>query len=378
MISTAHDPRHSLHFDLVTAGHEFLLAALPLRQPESNVALAEFVAIVPERGLPRTAVDAVLLRILTVLQRHAAGALPTLVERYLALETEIPDVAARFKRCVDELLAHRAVRGRTVRRAIECIDAHFADPHLSQRSVARTLGLTRAHLSLVFNKKMAIRFREYLKRVRLDAAVALLAATQKTIKEIWASVGYNYASDFDHDFKARFGMTPSEYRARVVASPAPSPLPTAEPRRPPRLTQIPRPAPRDSRSGDPPTVLIVDDCESTRETIGSFLKTIGYRVEGAATAEYGLQVAAQIAPNVIVLDYRLPDLDGIACLQRLRAQPGGRIPAVIMFTADFEIEDRAEEVRSLRSSIVSKLTDLDASGSVVASACAASMEPNLP
>src|SRR5262245_21200585 len=111
----------SLEFTLITAAHHFMIAALPPRDPETPEALARFTRAVYQGTYPSFLVDAVLLRILSVAQRHAGVTVPTLLERYLALESTTVDHVKRFEQCFREVLTHRQIRHPKVRQAVAII-----------------------------------------------------------------------------------------------------------------------------------------------------------------------------------------------------------------------------------------------------------------
>ncbi len=67
-----------------------------------------------------------------------------------------------------------------------------------------------------------------------------------------------------------------------------------------------------------PSVLVVDDEASIRRFLQVSLEASGYGVHTTATGADGLIQAALLRPDVIVLDLGLPDMDGMAVLQRLR------------------------------------------------------------
>jgi DNA-binding NtrC family response regulator len=66
-------------------------------------------------------------------------------------------------------------------------------------------------------------------------------------------------------------------------------------------------------------VLIVEDEKTACQALSLLLSDEGYRVLKAETGEAGLRVALQEKPDLILLDIRLPDVDGLTILQRLRA-----------------------------------------------------------
>ncbi len=91
------------------------------------------------------------------------------------------------------------------------------------------------------------------------------------------------------------------------------------------------------------TVLVIEDDEDTRLFVEDLLTMSGYAVVGAACGQEGL-AAANVPVDVILLDRRLPDADGLELCRRLREQRGNEIP-VIFLTADrspqLETEARA-------------------------------------
>jgi two-component system, OmpR family, response regulator MprA len=87
-------------------------------------------------------------------------------------------------------------------------------------------------------------------------------------------------------------------------------------------------------------VLIVDDDRSLREALRRTLKLGGYDTSLAANGRDALAQVAEAAPDALVLDVGLPDLDGLEVCRRLRAD-GNRVP-VLMLTARDAVEDRID------------------------------------
>ncbi len=85
------------------------------------------------------------------------------------------------------------------------------------------------------------------------------------------------------------------------------------------------------------TVLVIDDETQIRRLLRVCLEANGYRVEEAATGQDGIAQAAQRHPDVVILDLGLPDLDGVAVLDRLREW--SRVPVVVLSVRDRE-EDK--------------------------------------
>jgi two-component system response regulator AtoC len=79
-------------------------------------------------------------------------------------------------------------------------------------------------------------------------------------------------------------------------------------------------------------ILIVEDEKTALHALSSLLSDEGYKVIQSDRGEEGLQLALREQPDLILLDIRLPDLDGLTVLERLRA--GHNDAAVIIMTAD--------------------------------------------
>ena len=78
------------------------------------------------------------------------------------------------------------------------------------------------------------------------------------------------------------------------------------------------------------SVLVVDDNDANRKLALDVLSAAGFQTFGAATAEQGIALAVEHVPDVILMDLRLPDMDGVDAMGRLAAarahgsDPGGR------------------------------------------------------
>jgi two-component system response regulator MprA len=86
-------------------------------------------------------------------------------------------------------------------------------------------------------------------------------------------------------------------------------------------------------------ILIIEDDEAILSFLRRGLAFDGYQVDTAKDGQTGLLIARDVPPNLIVLDWMLPGLDGLEVCRRLRQ--GGSIP-ILMLTARDAVNDRVE------------------------------------
>ncbi len=79
------------------------------------------------------------------------------------------------------------------------------------------------------------------------------------------------------------------------------------------------------------TVLIVDDDLPTRQILEKLLTQEGYEVRCAPSGQMGLLFASEEPPELILLDARMPDMDGFEVCRRLKESPATeKIPVIFM------------------------------------------------
>jgi two-component system KDP operon response regulator KdpE len=86
----------------------------------------------------------------------------------------------------------------------------------------------------------------------------------------------------------------------------------------------------------PPQILLVDDDVSIQRAVAPLLRSRGYHVEVVGTGAEGVTAAADRAPDLIVLDLGLPDLEGVEVCRRMREHT--RAPIVILSARSEEAE----------------------------------------
>ena len=123
----------------------------------------------------------------------------------------------------------------------------------------------------------------------------------------------------------------------------------------------------DAQAGDgPEKILIVEDEEATRETWAEFFENAGYTVVQAGDGQEGLDVARQERPDLVLLDLKLPRLDGYQVCQRLKGDPLTAHVPIIMITAF--LTGASDTVRGIEygaDDYLNKPVDLDVLGARV-------------
>ncbi len=95
-------------------------------------------------------------------------------------------------------------------------------------------------------------------------------------------------------------------------------------------------------SADQPTVLVVEDEPAQREVLAYNLEAEGFRVSRAASGDEAMLLVDEEHPDIIVLDWMMPNLSGIEVCRRLKSRPDTRSIPIIMLSA------RTEEVDKVR------------------------------
>jgi excisionase family DNA binding protein len=105
-----------------------------------------------------------------------------------------------------------------------------------------------------------------------------------------------------------------------------------------------------------PTVLIVDDDAGIRTFVRASLELEGFDVREAASATEGLATLEEEAPDLILLDVMMPQMDGWEMLRRVQEMHGGAIP-VVMFSGKVDEAAAGEAAERGASDFIGKPFD---------------------
>src|SRR5499425_357854 len=104
-------------------------------------------------------------------------------------------------------------------------------------------------------------------------------------------------------------------------------------------------------------ILVVDDERLVRWSLRQKCEEWGYQVTEAPAGEAGLQLAQQESPDLVLLDVRMPDMNGIQVLEQIKKAPDA--PPVIMITADPQLDDVKNALKLGAYDFIGKPLDFD-------------------
>ena len=88
-----------------------------------------------------------------------------------------------------------------------------------------------------------------------------------------------------------------------------------------------------------PDCLVVDDSPTVRAVLSRLMRQLGFDTREAADGAVAVESCREQMPEVVLLDWNMPVMNGIECVRALRRLPGGDRPKVIFCTTMNEIAD---------------------------------------
>jgi diguanylate cyclase (GGDEF)-like protein len=104
-------------------------------------------------------------------------------------------------------------------------------------------------------------------------------------------------------------------------------------------------------------ILIVDDVPDTVDIVQRLFKSEGHEVFTASTGEEGVRKAAQVKPDVILLDVNLPGIDGNTALRKIKREDQDQ--SVVMLTAYATVDNAIQALKDGASDFVKKPFEMD-------------------
>jgi PAS domain S-box-containing protein len=112
-----------------------------------------------------------------------------------------------------------------------------------------------------------------------------------------------------------------------------------------------------ARGQEPLRVLLVDDDEASRTWLGELLRLVGLTVREAADGQEAVDLWDSWRPRLVLMDLRMPVLDGHEATRRIKASPGGAATVILAVTAAVFEEDRQAIVAAGAADLLTKPLD---------------------
>ena len=84
-------------------------------------------------------------------------------------------------------------------------------------------------------------------------------------------------------------------------------------------------------------ILVIDDEPDILEMLCTLLRSGGFTATGVKDADAAVEQVRERVPDLFLIDYMMPEADGVTTLQRCRALPGAKHAKAVMLTADSRI-----------------------------------------
>jgi DNA-binding response OmpR family regulator len=104
----------------------------------------------------------------------------------------------------------------------------------------------------------------------------------------------------------------------------------------------------------PKKILIIEDSAELADSLEDMLILKGYNALKATTGKQGLTMAATELPDLILLDLKLPDIEGFEILRRLRASETGKEVRVLILTASDTFDGTPVDINIPQNDILHK------------------------
>ena len=105
-------------------------------------------------------------------------------------------------------------------------------------------------------------------------------------------------------------------------------------------------------------ILLVEDNDEIRELLALFMKRLGYKVFEATTGVEAIDLASTVQPDLIMMDLRLPEMNGAEATAHLKANPSTRDVPLLVVTASGSSTDRRRALDAGAAEILLKPIDV--------------------
>lgn len=112
-------------------------------------------------------------------------------------------------------------------------------------------------------------------------------------------------------------------------------------------------------AGSARTCLIVEDSRVIRKITRHIVEGLGMTVSEAEDGQEGLEACSAAMPDLILLDWNMPVMNGIDFIRALRARPDGKSPKVVFCTTEYDADHIREAIAAGADEYVMKPFDHD-------------------
>ena len=107
------------------------------------------------------------------------------------------------------------------------------------------------------------------------------------------------------------------------------------------------------------TCLIVDDSRVIRMAVRPMMAQFGFRIQEAADGAEALKICQAGLPDIVLLDWNMPVMNGLEFLKALRVLPGGGDPVVIFCTTENDMDHIQQGIAAGANEYIMKPFDKD-------------------
>ena len=101
--------------------------------------------------------------------------------------------------------------------ALRYLSEQYRDPNLRVHMAAEAVGISEKYFRALFKEQMGISVRDYIVKLRMDAAVLLLRTSNYSIGEIAEMTGFTDYRQFSELFKKKLGCSPKQFKNRILS-----------------------------------------------------------------------------------------------------------------------------------------------------------------
>ncbi len=103
--------------------------------------------------------------------------------------------------------------------------------------------------------------------------------------------------------------------------------------------------------------LVVDDSRVIRSVARRILESLEFAVDEAANGNEAMTSCRNAMPDAVLLDWNMPEMNGIEFLKSLRSEPGGDAPVVLFCTTETELDNIREAMTAGANEYIMKPFD---------------------